>query len=120
MSPSNLLGPTAGTATGGAAMAANGSSSMSFRFGVPADDLTPFAREKKAFRDLLASGALLAFQGQFVAVHQGCFAGANPSQRDLVRRFFREHDKRASVYIGFVGPRRVVRVRPFAVRHRTP
>jgi hypothetical protein len=86
--------------------------------GVPVvpDGLTPFERERRAFLRLAASGQFGAFHGQFVAVHQGRFAGANPSQRALVRNFFGNHDKRASVYIGFIGPRRIVHVRPFAVR----
>jgi hypothetical protein len=85
-------------------------------FGIAADDLTPFEREKNSFRQLLRTGQLAAYQGQFVAIHQGRFAGANPSQNALVRNFFRDHGKGASVYIGFVGPRRVVRVRPLAIR----
>lgn len=117
MFASEPLGQTAGVAIGGM-MGASGSisSSSSFSFGVPADDLTPFAREKHAFQQLLRAGRLSAFQGRYVAIHQGRVAGASSSQKELVRDFFHDRDKRSSVYIAFVGPRRVVRVRPFAVR----
>src|SRR5678815_291712 len=117
VAPSQPFGLTAGLATGGAAMAAGGSSSMSSRFGTPADDLTPFEREKAAFRR--KRPFLNQFTGKFVAIHNGQVAASGESMRVALGKFFSAHPAGTSVYVGFVGRTPVAHVSaPVFLRRR--
>ncbi len=66
-----------------------------------------FEDERETFNALLP--VLWArYPGQYVAIYGGNIIGAGISRHDVTRRFFEEH-KSGPVYIGFVGPRRVIR-----------
>ena len=103
--------------TGGEAMTACGSSSMSSQFGVPVDDLTPFEREKAAFRH--ERPFLNQYAGKFVAIHSGQVAASGESMSAVLEKFFTAHAAGTSVYIGFVGRMPVARVSaPVFLRRR--
>lgn len=73
-----------------------------------------FFDERDAFRSLLPA---LRFRhpGEYVAIANGDVVVHGPSRGDVTRRFFA--DRRGPVYIGPVGPRRVVRqASPFRSR----
>jgi len=101
---SERLGQTVGVVAG--AMVAWGQ--LSPGLGVPADDLTPFAREKAAFIRQLPS--LRHLTGQFVAVHGGRVVVSGESRNSVLRQFFADHPVGDSVYIGFIGRRPIARV----------
>ena len=88
---------------------------VSASIGLPADDQTPFEREKVAFQRRLPQ--LAKYRGQFVAIHNGELVDTDPSRNALVRRFFERYGDRASVYVGFVGGRPAARIpTPFITR----
>ena len=89
-------------------LAATESYSSGLSVGAPADDRTPFEREKAAFLATLPE--LGRYREHFVAMHNGRVVDSDVSRNVLVRRFFREHGEGASLYIGFVGVRPAVRV----------
>ena len=74
----------------------------------PADDRTPYEREKAAFRR--KEPFLRQHAGEFVAIHGGEIAVTENSRNAVVRKFFARHPAGASVYIGFVGRKPAVRV----------
>lgn len=71
-----------------------------------ADPEALFEYERMAFRALLP-GLQTEYAEQYVAVHGGKVVDADPSRRDLVRRFF-ERFGDTHVYVGFVGATPVV------------
>lgn len=74
-----------------------------------------FSDEKATFEDMLPM-LLARFPGEYVAVFRGDVVDHGPSRRDIVQRFFARFTK-GPVYIGFVGPKRVIRqVSPFRSR----
>lgn len=70
-------------------------------WGVPADDQTPYQREKAAFRrkrpELSRTHA-----GKYVAIHSAEIASSGESAQETADRFFAEYGD-THVYIGFVG-----------------
>lgn len=84
-------------------------------FGRPADDLSPYEREKAAF--LRKRPYLRLYSGKFVAIHGGEVAVADKSRNETIRQFFAKYPAGTSVYIGFVGSKPVAHVSPqFSVR----
>jgi hypothetical protein len=115
VSTSEPLSQAAGIAVG-AVMGASGSRSPSFSLGVPADDLTPFERERAAFflklRELMTTHA-----GEYVVISGGQVAAHGTSENETARRFFHDHPDAADVYIGFVGEQRpAYQIRPASRR----
>jgi len=89
--------------------------SISASIGLPADDQTPFEREKAAFHRKLPD-LMKAHAGKYVAIHSGEVATYGESENDVARRFFRDHPD-ADVYIGFVGEQRpAYQIRPASRR----
>ena len=96
-------------------LAAEGAFSASLN--VPADDQTPFERERAAF--LRKRPYLSQHAGEFVAIHNGEVEAADKSRNATLRKFFAKYPPGTSVYLGFVGTRPIARVpTPLAVRHR--
>jgi hypothetical protein len=82
----------------------------------PADDQSPFEREKAAFH--LQLPKLQKYKGQFVAIHGGQVVDADRNRNALVRRYFEKYGKGTGVYVGFVGIRPTARIAtPFVTRH---
>ena len=77
-------------------------------WGRPADDQTPYEREKSAF--VRKRPHLRQHFGEFVAMHDGQVAASDKSRNGVLRNFFAKHPAGASVYIGFVGPKPVAQV----------
>src|SRR5260370_19232192 len=69
--------------------------------GVPADDLTPFERERAAFFGKFTE-LMATHSGKYVAISDGRVAEVGASENETARRFFLEHPD-AAVYIRFVG-----------------
>jgi len=80
-------------------------------------DEAAFERERAAFHELLPD-LRARYAGRFVAVHGGAVVDSDPSSASLVRRFF-ERFGEESVYLGYVGGRRVVRNISPKVRRRS-
>jgi hypothetical protein len=76
--------------------------------GVPADDQTPFEREKAAF--LRKRPFLGVYSGEFVAIHDAQVAASDKSRNGVLRKFFAKYPSGTSVYIGFVGRAPIARV----------
>lgn len=73
-----------------------------------------FFDERNAYLSLLPS-LRASYAGEYVAIANGDVVVHGPSRRDVTQRFF--SNRRGPVYIGFVGPRRVVRqASPFRSR----
>jgi len=81
--------------------------SVSASFGLPADDQTPFERERATFYHKLPE-LMTTHAGKYVAISGGQFAGSGDSDSEVASRFFHEHPD-ADVYIGFVGEEPVAR-----------
>ncbi len=77
-----------------------------------------YAAERAAFRRLLPALAR-SHGGQFVAIHRGQPWGFDASRNELVRRFFTQNARGTAVYIGFLGPKPVVRVPTPSIRRRS-
>jgi hypothetical protein len=70
-------------------------------------DSSGFSREKAAFLRLLPD-LKQRYPGKFVAVHGGTVVDTDASSAALVRRFFQKFGE-TSVYVGYVGGRRIIR-----------
>ena len=73
--------------------------------------------EKATFRSMLPL-LYSRHRGEYVAVARGEIADHDPVRAQLVRRFFSSPFSNNPVYIGYVGPREVVRV-PTPIIRRT-
>ena len=82
---------------------------------LPADPPSSYESEREAFNQMLPN--LGQYSGQFVAIHRGEIAGNDRSQHELAQKFFADHPG-AAVYIGFVGPRRVLKIPTPLIRRR--
>lgn len=71
--------------------------------------------EKAEFRRLLPT-LHRQYAGQFVAICDGQVWGSDVSRNALVSRFFEVYPEGRAVYIGFVGPRPVLRLPTSLVR----
>ena len=69
---------------------------------------TAFDRERRAFRLLLPT--LSAYEGQFVAIHEGWVIVTDRTRNGALRKFFSRYPIGTSVYIGFVGQTPIARV----------
>ena len=98
---------------------ATGTITVSVPFGWeprPADDHTPFEREKAAF--LRKRHFLRQHAGEYVAIHDGDVAAFDRSRNMTLRKFFARYPAGTSVYIGFVGTKPVARVGPHSFVQR--
>lgn len=66
-----------------------------------------FADERDAFRAMLPM-LNARFPALYVAISGGKVVESGPSRREVTRLFF-QHYQRGPVYIGFVGPQRIIR-----------
>ena len=107
MSPSQPITPISSRAAG-MMMGASGSQFSPFSFGVPADDLKPFEREKVAFQR--KRPFLRQHVEEFVAIHNGNVVASDKSRNGVLKKFFAKYPVGTSVYVGFVGRTPPVRV----------
>ena len=74
---------------------------------LPAPAPRTFADQRDAFRAMLPM-LRSRFPGQYVAISGGKVVENGPSRREVTRLFFQRYQK-GPVYIGFVGPKRIIR-----------